>query len=121
MHRPDLGHAANGACEVCGLNPGDFYITKTVTAPRAGKLTAQMYVEGMASGGGSASTSASMVIQAGGSSVSGSKSVGTTFTLFTSGSATVASGASITLKVGVSGAPSAGQCIVVDDIVGTLN
>lgn len=114
--RPDLGHDAKGACQVCG-GGGDFFLTKTVTAPKAGKLSAQMFVR---AGEGAPVSSATIALATPNGNVSSSKNVGADFALFTSGNAAVKEGAAVTVKIGLSSG-TAGQCLVFDDVQVSVN
>lgn len=115
------GHTAPGMCIVCAGAAGDYYITKTVTAPRAGKVVAQMYAARVP--GLSEPTSAQVAISTGGSDSNVSSGIGGDFTLVKNagfGGVSVPNGASITIKLGRQDA-SAGECFDIDDVTATLN
>lgn len=113
-----FGHGKPGMCVVCSGQISAYSMTKTVTAPRAGKVVAQMYAGRVP--GFSEPPSVQVVISVDGVDTTASADIGNDFTLVKNGGTSVANGASITIKLGRPSA-SAGECFDVDDVTATLD
>jgi hypothetical protein len=105
---------SGGTCLFCsGLSAGNAYLHKTVTAPRQGRVSMDAWIkDGIGNGPVAGQIGFAL---AGGASIMTGASATSTWTNHSSGSAGVAAGTAVEIRLGVENA-AAGQCAAFDDI-----
>jgi hypothetical protein len=109
------GHDTPGACTFCGVpnGSGTVYLRKTVTMPRAGRVSISVWLKDATVGGTPVQVGFALV---GGASIMTSITATTSWAEDGGASAGVLAGAAIEVRLGVAAAAIPGQCVTFDDV-----